>query len=257
MTLLAVAAAMGQACSDSVSSASPTAPTTTAATATTTTPATETPTTPTTPTGTAAVYARFGGSVSVEVGATEATLRTTDTPDHTSPYWGVGSALYEAPHSGMRINPHRIATQSIVMRVTLSPAVASPSDTPLGAIGVATNGVVFFNHYAAGRSPLHDEIVSFDRQNGHPSPSNQYHYHMEPYWLTSANKSALIGVLLDGFPVYGPLDRDGSTPSDLDVCHGHVTPTAEFPNGMYHYHANTAAPYISGCFRGTRGTIGG
>jgi hypothetical protein len=164
--------------------------------------------------------------------------------------------LYEAPHAGMRVNPHSIAAQNIVMRVPLNPAVASPTDTPLGPIGVAINGVVFFNQYAAGRSPLDDEIVSFDRQNGHPSPSNQYHYHMEPYWLTLSSKSALIGVLLDGFPVYGPRDRDGNSPVDLDVCHGHDGATNEFPDGLYHYHATTVSPYISGCYRGTRGTIG-
>ena len=65
----------------------------------------------------------------------------------------------------------------------------------------------------------------------------------------------MIGVLLDGFPVYGPLDSDGHTPTNLDSCNGHTAATPEFSSGVYHYHATTAVPYISGCFRGTAGTV--
>ena len=67
---------------------------------------------------------------------------------------------------------------------------------------------------------------------------------------------AVIGVLLDGFPVYGTIDTNGATPSDLDACNGHVGATPHFPQGIYHYHVTSAPPYISGCFRGTPGTIG-
>src|SRR5262249_36005482 len=149
----------------------------------------------------------------------------------------------------------KIASQNITLRIPVSPVAATPSDTPLGPIGVATNGVVLFNQYAAGRVPLTNEIYSFDRYNGHPSPSNQYHYHVEPLWLTASSKSVFIGVLLDGFPVYGTQDQDGSTPSDLDSCNGHTRATADYPQGIYHYHVTPAPPYISGCFHGTPGTV--
>lgn len=208
-------------------------------------------------TNTSAMYSQFGSAVTVTIEGTTATLRTTDVPNHTSPYFGAGHALYEAPHAGMQVNPHSIGTQNIVMRVPLVPQMAgSASDTPLGPIGVAVNGVVFFNQYAAGRQPLTNEIVSFDRFNGHPAPSNQYHYHFEPLWITAGSKSRLIGVLLDGFPVYGPQDASGQAPTDLDSCNGHVGATPEFPGGLYHYHTTTAVPYISGCYKGTQGTIG-
>jgi hypothetical protein len=140
--------------------------------------------------------------------------------------------------------------------VPVAPAIASPSDTPLGPIGIAVNGVVLFNQYAANRQPLGPEILSFDRYNGHPAPTLQYHYHFEPLSITAASKSRLVGVLLDGFPVYGPQDADGHVPSDLDSCHGHVSTTPEFVQGIYHYHTTDTAPYISGCFRGAPGTIG-
>jgi len=192
----------------------------------------------------------------VTFNGTTATFRTSDLPDHKSPYWGVGHANYEAPHSGMVQNPGSIGTQNLTMTIPTAPSIAaSSSDTPLGPIGVAVNGVVLFNQYAAGRQPLTSEIISFDRYNGHPNQDNQYHYHFEPVSITAASRSRLIGVLLDGFPVYGPIDRDGTTPSNLDSCNGHTSVTAEFASGIYHYHATSAVPYISGCYKGTPGTV--
>lgn len=259
---LAALAATVMACSgSSAASLSPTAPTTTVATTTTTTTPAPTPTTPTTPatpstSGMQAIYAQFVSAVTVSIEADTVTLRTTDLPDHKSPYWGVGSASYEAPHAGMQVNPGSIAAQNLTFRIPSSPVPASStSDTPLGPIGIALNGVVLFNQYAAMRQPLTSEIVSFDRYNGHPNQLNQYHYHFEPVSITAASRSRLIGVLLDGFPVYGPIHSDGTTPSNLDACNGHTAATPEFAAGIYHYHTTTAVPYISGCFRGTAGTV--
>lgn len=203
------------------------------------------------------MFSQFSGSgVSVTFDGTTAVVRTSDLPDHKSPYWGVGNANYEAPQSGMQVNPNRIGTQNLTFRIPTQPAAAgSTSDTPLGPIGVSVNGVVLYNQYAAGRQPLTTEIISFDRYNGHPNQNDQYHYHFEPVSITSASRSRLVGVLLDGFPVYGPIDSTGSTPTNLDSCNGHTSATAEFPNGIYHYHTTTAVPYISGCFRGTAGTV--
>jgi len=228
----------------------------TASSVTSPTAAATTTTTPTASTLTG-IYARFTNGVQVSLDGTTVVLRTTDVPDHMSPYFGAGNAGYEPPQAGMQVNPNRIASQNIVLRVPLSPTAASPSDTPLGPIGVATNGVVLFNQYAAGRVPLTNEIFSFDRFNGHPSPSNQYHYHVEPLWLTAKGKTVFIGVLLDGLPVYGPQDEDGSTPANLDGCNGHTHATSDFPQGTYHYHIVPAPPYIAGCFHGAPGTVAG
>ncbi len=205
-----------------------------------------------------AMYNRFQSAVTITVDGTNVVLKSNSVPDHKSPYWGTSNALYEAPQAGMIPNPNLIVSQSLTLRVSMNPAIASAtSDTPLGPIGMAINGVPLFNQYAAGRSPLNGEIISFDRYNGHPQQSGQYHYHMEPFWLTTANgASSLIGVLLDGFPVYGPKDPDGSTPANLDSCNGHTHATADVPAGIYHYHATTAVPYLSGCYKGTAGSIG-
>ena len=245
--LFAVIAAIVVAdCSSSDSSSTTTSPTTSTSTSTTATQSLP------------ATYAKFGGSATVSLEGSTVVIRTTDVPDHKSPYWGVGNANYEAPTAGVAINQNKIASQSIVFRIPVSPAAATASDTPLGPMGVAVNGVVLFNQYAAGRVPLTNEIVSFDRYNGHPSPSNQYHYHVEPLWLTeSRGKSSYIGVLLDGFPVYGTIDQSGSAPSDLDSCNGHTGVTADYPQGVYHYHITSAPPYIAGCFHGAAGTVAG
>jgi hypothetical protein len=230
-----------------------TSPTTTTSTAT----STSTGTTPASSATLPAIYSKFASSVRVSYDGTTVSLTTNDLPDHKSPYWGTGNANYEAPQAGMQVNPNLIASQNITLRVPGSPAKATPSDTPLGPIGIATNGVVLFNQYAAGRVPLTNEIFSFDRYNGHPSPSNQYHYHVEPLWLTAQGKAVFIGVLLDGFPVYGPQDSGGATPANLDTCNGHVGVTPDYPAGIYHYHVTSAPPYISGCFYGAAGTVGG
>lgn len=254
---LAALAATVMACGGATaSSMSPTAPTTTVATTTTTT--TTTPAAPTSPStsGVQALYAQFVNTVAVAIDGATVTLRTNDLPDHKSPYWGSSSANYEAPHAGMQVNPHLITSQNLTFRIPSSPSAApATSDTPLGPIGISVNGVVFFNQYAAMRQPLTSEIISFDRYNGHPSPSNQYHYHFEPVSITASGRSRLIGVLLDGFPVYGPIDSDGGTPANLDACNGHTAVTPEFTSGIYHYHTTTAVPYISGCFRGAVGTV--
>lgn len=99
---------------------------------------------------------------------------------------------------------------------------------------------------------------SFDQYGGHPQMTGQYHYHIEPLNLTK-NKwnDAFLGVLLDGFLVYGPTENGVLVKeTDLDKYHGHNTKTTDFPNGIYHYHITSTDPYINGSgFFGTAGTV--
>ena len=117
-------------------------------------------------------------------------------------------------------------------------------------IGVSVNGVVFYNQYAGpNNQALTNEINSFDQFLGHPQNSGQYHYHVEPTYLTSQfGNDAFLGLLADGFPVYGPVENGKTiTNSDLDAYHGHTSATADFPNGIYHYHITlNEDPYING-----------
>lgn len=239
-------------CGGSDTSLSPSATTAANATGVTASP---TPSPTTAAGGLPSMYSQFYG-VQVSLDGASVVLRATSVPDHPSPYFGVGNMQYEAPQPGMQVNPNRIASQSLTLRVPAQPQVTGASDTPLGAMGVAINGVVLFNQYAAGRSPLDSEIPSFDRYNGHPQQTGTYHYHIEPVYLTAQGSGRLVGVLLDGFPVYGTRDPDGSAPSGLDACNGHVHATPEFASGVYHYHVVSTPPYIAGCFRGQPGSAG-
>ena len=157
-------------------------------------------------------------------------------------------------------NPNSINEKTYTFKIPVDPKVAaSHQATPLGPIGVSLNGVPFFNQYAGPNQPLTNEIVSFDKYWGHPAPGGMYHYHVEPLFLTTvkASKSALLGFLLDGFPVYGPEEFGVAVEeSKLDIYHGHTNPTTEYPNGIYHYHVTNKDPYINGRgYYGTPGTI--
>lgn len=157
------------------------------------------------------------------------------------------------------LSPNTIATTNLTFRIPLHPAKASKVQaTPLGPIGVSLNGVPFYNQYAANYQPLTMEINTLDQYNGHPQMMGGYHYHLEPTWLTAQyGKHVLLGFLLDGFPVYGPLENNSTiTNAALDDCHGHTHATADYGDGIYHYHITAEAPYLNGSgFYGSPGTV--
>jgi hypothetical protein len=217
------------------------------------------------PTGTAALpalYSKFSSSLQVYTEGNYVVIKTTSVPDHKSPYFTTTDSRYEAYNGSnvnFMLNPNRIISQSLTFKIPIAPAESSSkSATPLGPIGVATNGVAMFNQYAGPATPLTNEINSFDQYNGHPQQTGQYHYHVEPTYITTQKgKSSLIGVLLDGYPVYGAVENGVTlTSANLDAYHGHTGATADFPNGIYHYHITADAPYINGNgFWGTPGTV--
>ena len=182
-------------------------------------------------------------------------FRTDDIPDHKSYYFGSGDSRFEALPSGQIPNPNFIQSQDFEFRIPVNPvANASLTESNLGPIGLAINGVAIFNNQARPGDDLSTEMQTFDAASGHPTPNGIYHYHTEPLKLTN-NDSRLIGVLRDGFPVYGKLDEDGSVPADLDATNGHTHPTSHFPEGRYHYHVTDTDPYISSAYRGTPGGL--
>ncbi|MEO6253594.1 MAG: YHYH protein [Ferruginibacter sp.] len=212
-----------------------------------------------------AVYNKIYGATSITFDGTWVTIKYNALPDHKSIYYPTANPLYEnfsgTTFGGVTFvkNPNTIATQNITLKIPVNPVMAAThAATPGGVIGVALNGVPFFNQYAAGGSPLTNEIAGFDQWWGHPQMSGMYHYHVEPKYLTTvkATPASLMGFLLDGFPVYGPKEENGNDPTGLDVYHGHTHVTADYPAGMYHYHFTTAAPYLNGNgFYGTAGTV--
>jgi len=212
-----------------------------------------------------AVYQKIYGATDMYVDGDYIVIESTGLPDHTSVYYEGTQwedSLYEAYNGSnpdFAVAPNVIASFDYTFTIPLNPEEAAVKDaTPGGPIGVSLNGVPFFNQYNGAGDPLTAEINSFDQWNGHPTPSSMYHYHVEPTYLTQyAGTDQLLGFLLDGFPVYGPEENGATlTDSDLDVYHGHFGVTTDYPDGIYHYHITSEAPYINGDgFFGTPGTV--
>ncbi len=214
-----------------------------------------------------AVLTKFNAAgLSYEINGNNVIFTTNGLPDHKSPYY-LGTEweadLYEA-YNGSNpdfvLNPNRIAEQNITITIPLNPAEAINKEaTALGVMGVAVNGVVFYNQYAGpNNQPLTSEINSFDQYLGHPQQMGGYHYHQEPTFLTEKfGSNTFLGLLADGFPVYGPIENgEEVTNADLDEYHGHTSTTADFPDGIYHYHITAEDPYINGNgYFGTPGNI--
>jgi hypothetical protein len=218
-------------------------------------------------------YQAFYNVTSIAVEGDQIVIRTKDLPDHKSPFYGKASAKYEA-YNGTNASfstaiqlPNGtsdpiLGEQDATLRLPKSPKEAtSHTGTSLGPIGVAINGVLIYNQYNGAKALLGSlEINNLDQYNGHPTPapSLAYHYHSEPLYLTKTKgDGALVGFLLDGFPVYGPVENGKRLKTaDLDKFHGHSHATTEYPAGTYHYHVTDDAPWINGDgYFGTPGTV--
>lgn len=156
-------------------------------------------------------------------------------------------------------NPNYVQEQRNTWRLPLQPRQAASTIAmqngsnengalPMGPIGVAANGVVFFNPF--DHLLNEDAIWRLDRCCGHPAPNSMYHYHKYPVCIKSPwsddgqNHSPVIGFAFDGFPVYGPYEANGllakncteNPLNDFNVHHDeqrgwhyHVTP-GQFPH---------------------------
>lgn len=145
----------------------------------------------------------------------------------------------------------------------ICPSVASTTTaTNAGVIGVMISGVSLYKaaEVVGHRASALKDNASYrfknqlgkngtahfiDNCNGHPTPvsaGNSYHYHGLSLCVTAqvdeeGGPSHLIGVALDGFPIYGDRDIDGKPVAlgRLDACNGINSATPEFPQGIYHY----------------------
>jgi hypothetical protein len=113
-----------------------------------------------------------------------------------------------------------------------------------GAVAVAVNGIPIFNALN-NRGEDSYLIGELDNWGGHCGRGDDYHYHAAPLHLSSISNLKPIAFALDGFPVYGTKEPNGSEMTVLDSCHGHVG-----TNGNYHYHGTTNYPYVIGAMRG-------
>lgn len=158
-------------------------------------------------------------------------------------------------------NPNTIRVQDFTFRFPLLPRLAEQiTRLPMGPVGMALNGVVFFNPFemegqnaVAGYSE-----VWLDACCGHPQQTGVYHYHKYPSCVKSPfpddgrRHSPVIGLAFDGFPVHGPYEAPATMAMTLegeralDACNGH----RDAERG-YHYHVTPGRfPYIVGGYAG-------
>ena len=121
-----------------------------------------------------------------------------------------------------------------------------------GAIAIAVNGVPIFNPIKNdGRT---DTLLAgeLDLFGGHAGRGDDYHYHIAPVFLNEGDPSRPVAYALDGYPIYGYDEPDGSPVRKLDELNGH-----DDPKHGYHYHATRTYPYLNAGFRGTVTERGG
>ncbi len=197
-------------------------------------------------------------NVTITFAASAMIVRARNLPNHPT------SKFPSAPGSGDR-NPNYIQEHDSTYFIPLEPrrnpnarAMEDQKNTnralPMGPIGIAVNGVVFFNPFDMGQMDATDLM---DRCCGHPNPENQYHYHKYPVCVKSpfadegTEHSPLIGWAFDGFAIYGPYEGQGVMAKDskqnpLNEFNGH-----EDPQRGWHYHVSPGKfPYILGGYWG-------
>jgi YHYH protein len=206
----------------------------------------------------------FKSAVTLSSDGTTLTAKSKGVPDHLTPYWGSGNALFEAQTAGRNLTPGSLAQQTFVMAIPISPVAASTKEaTSLGPIGMALNGVAIYNDREAANLPVDAGILlTFDRAGGHSGPGGLYHYHFNGDF-TSKDDAKLIGWLRDGFAIYGrKCSSTGTYATGLDSNGGHTTTTTEYTTATYHYHCSNVSYlnsvyYIlkAGSYHGTKGTF--
>ncbi|MDO6739400.1 YHYH protein [Wenyingzhuangia sp. 2_MG-2023] len=122
-----------------------------------------------------------------------------------------------------------------------------------GGIGLAFNGVKYDPPAPTHAILAAHTIAPLDDHGGHVNPHGGYHYHA----VTGSTKeipqtdihSPIIGYAIDGFGIYGLLDKKGNKPTALDECGGH----SDDERG-YHYHAGEpGGNQIIKCLHGLSG----
>lgn len=208
-------------------------------------------------------------AVTVSFDGDEITIESNGLPNHTSPYWESTEALHIEQEFGDHLTPGLIRSGSHTLTVSSAPAKApTSSSTGLGAIGISVTGAPIFNDQERANQPLDVNTAGgFDYAGGHVGPGG-YHYHIESADVEenttlSFNDEKLVGIMADGFLIYGRKCKStGDHPADLDLSGGHTSSTQHSDgNQFYHYHIinefyiNSYILLFAGDLQGTPNTI--
>jgi len=146
------------------------------------------------------------------------------------------------------------------------PLVPVPAASPIsltgnflrGAVALGANGIPIFNP-RNNTGQFSQAIGELDAYGGHCGRADDYHYHIAPTHLYSVLTPDMpCAWALDGYPIYGYTEPDGSAQQALDADGGHN-------HGVwgYHYHARGSVatgpqnPYLMSAMHGTVVNFGG
>jgi len=170
---------------------------------------------------------------------------------------------------GSVINPETSTSslgygQPNVWRIPMLPVPAaapislSGGNFQRGAVAIAANGIPIFNP-RNNTGQFSYAIGELDIYGGHCGRADDYHYHIAPVHLQSVlGVSKPVAWALDGYPIYGYTEPDGSARLALDADGGHTHGT-----WGYHYHAvgsdatGPQTPYLMNAFHGSVVNFGG
>jgi arylsulfatase A-like enzyme len=127
------------------------------------------------------------------------------------------------------------------------PLVPVPAASPIslngnflrGAVALGSDGVPIFNP-RNNTGQFSYDIGELDIYGGHCGLADDYHYHIYPVHLIPVlGNDKPIAWALDGYPVYGYVEPDGSPMQTLDADGGH-------DHGTWGYHYHARGTYNSG-----------
>jgi hypothetical protein len=212
--------------------------------------------------GLTGTWLQFSCRVTLTVSGTDVIAVADGLPDFKSNYFATTDPCWESYTAAIQ-NPNTIAEKHYSLTIPMTPNTEAHTMEATGVVGLELDGVPIFGNFAAPGDDIYVEAATFDRCGGHPTPDSAYHHHTEPLSI-SYDDSNLIGVLRDGYPIYGRRDTDGSYPT-LDTYGGHTSATADSDEPTYHYHVNeqtngsgTSEWFLTtGTFRGAPGACTG
>lgn len=147
----------------------------------------------------------------------------------------------------------------ITALIPITPQMADQV-TDLGTVakvGMGLDGVPIFADAPSVLDTGH--LPALDTCGGHVDPGGWYHWHatstdintvyahahVDASCALEQSTSAQFGYAFDGYAMFGTTEIDGTVPTDLDACNGHIG-----LDGTYHYHATAEFPNLPPCLSG-------
>ncbi len=85
-------------------------------------------------------------------------------------------------------------------------------------------------------------LGALDQWGGHSGRSDDHHYHAAPLHLQDVvGKDRPTAYTMDGYPIHGETETDGSPGGPIDQWNGHFD-----AENRYHHHGTRRYPYING-----------